>query len=393
MSAPAPRRRRRRPSADWSATAARWRCSTAPARATPAARADPRGDGARGHRRPPRRHRGHRRLPAGRSTWSPGSSATRATSCSSRRRRTSARWACSRPTSASVVHVADGRRRAACPRRCAQAIAASRARPARRSSSSTRSRTSTTPPASRRSPTGAPRCSRSAAAERSWSSRTTRTACSASTASRAAGAPRRRGRGRDLPRLVLQDVRARAAGRLGAGAARRAREAGAGPRRRRPCARRRSPRWPSRRTWPRTTGRGRSRRSARCTASAATPCSTSLDDLHAGRHAPGPSRPAASTSGSTLPDGPRRQGDAAARGDRAGGLRARAPASSPTASGRPVACGCRTATPSPSASARACAAWPASSRRSWSCAHTFGATRRPSTASGPTLHRRREHRP
>ena len=42
------------------------------------------------------------------------------------------------------------------------------------------------------------------------------------------------------------------------------------PRSRRPCARRRSTRWPSRRTSPSTTGRARSSRCARCTASGAT---------------------------------------------------------------------------------------------------------------------------
>ena len=44
-----------------------------------------------------------------------------------------------------------------------------------------------------------------------------------------AGAARRRGRGRHLPRVVLEDLRPRLPGRLGAGAAHGAREAGAGP--------------------------------------------------------------------------------------------------------------------------------------------------------------------
>ena len=90
----------------------------------------------------------------------------------------------------------------------------------------------------------------------------------------AACAARRRGRGRDLPRLVLQDLRARVPGRLGAGAARGAREAGAGP-----GVRDAVPAAvladgglgvPLRRT----TGRARSSSSARCTASGATRWST-----------------------------------------------------------------------------------------------------------------------
>ena len=77
----------------------------------------------------------------------------------------------------------------------------------------------------------------------------------------------------------------------------------------------------------------------------------------------------------------RRQGDAAARGHRPGRLRARARRSSPTASAS-QSCGCPTATPPPSGSARAYAAWPASSRRSWSCAQTFGASG-PSARAAP----------
>ena len=83
-------------------------------------------------------------------------------------------------------------------------------------------------------------------------------------------AARRRGRGRDLPRLVLQDLRARHARRLGAGAARRPREARARPGGRNAVPARLLPDGGRRRTSPSTTGRARSRRSGRCTASAAT---------------------------------------------------------------------------------------------------------------------------
>ena len=83
-------------------------------------------------------------------------------------------------------------------------------------------------------------------------------------------AARRRGRRGDLPRLVLQDLRARLPGRLGAGAARGAREAGAGPGVGdavpavvQPDGGLGVPRRA-------TTGAARSSSSARCTASAAT---------------------------------------------------------------------------------------------------------------------------
>ena len=64
------------------------------------------------------------------------------------------------------------------------------------------------------------------------------------------GAARRRGRGRGLPRVVLQDLLARHARRLGAGARTRSARSSCSPRSRPPCARRRSTRWPSRRTSP-----------------------------------------------------------------------------------------------------------------------------------------------
>ena len=98
----------------WPSSPPRWSPSAAPValqygsgQGDPrAARADLRGDVPGGHRRPPRRRRGHRRLAAWRWTWSRGSSATRATSCSPRHRPTSARSARSRRTRREVVHVA-----------------------------------------------------------------------------------------------------------------------------------------------------------------------------------------------------------------------------------------------------------------------------------------------
>ncbi len=73
--------------------------------------------------------------------------------------------------------------------------------------------------------------------------------------------------------------------------------------------------------------------------------------------------------------GHRRQGDAAARGHRAGRLRARAPRSSPTASA-PARCGCPSATRRPSGSARASAGSPACSRPEMELREMFGATAR-----------------
>ncbi len=84
---------------------------------------------------------------------------------------------------------------------------------------------------------------------------------------RAAG--RRAGRG-DLPRLVLQDVRARASGSAGRWPRTPYARSSCWRRSRRRSARRRSPSWPSRRTSTTTTGSARSSSSGRCTASGAT---------------------------------------------------------------------------------------------------------------------------
>ena len=63
----------------------------------------------------------------------------------------------------------------------------------------------------------------------------------------------------------------------------------------------------------------------------------------------------------------RRQGDAAPRGHRPGRLRARHRVLRRRLRRR-ARCGCRSATPPPSGSARACAGWPGCSRPRWSCA-------------------------
>ena len=124
-------------------------------------RGDLRGDGrSRGSRAHPEDVDGDRRLPAGAWTWSPGSSAIPATSCSPRgpvRRRARGVPA----PSAQVVHVAMDERRAD-PGRAVRAPSTALRRPVNGSSSSTRSPTSRTRPASPRPwPAGA-RSSRSA---------------------------------------------------------------------------------------------------------------------------------------------------------------------------------------------------------------------------------------
>ena len=123
----------------------------------------------------------------------------------------------------------DGRRRAGARRAAAGDRRTARGR-AGGSSSSTRSRTTTTPPASRCPRSGGPRSSTICRERRrAGRSRTTPTACSASTGSRYRALRADEAERGDLPRVVLQDLRARVPGRLGAGAARRPREAGARP--------------------------------------------------------------------------------------------------------------------------------------------------------------------
>ena len=110
-----------------------------------AARADLRGDGAGGDPGRPERRRGHRRLADGAGPRSPASSATRATSCSPRDRRTWVRWAASprtRPGSCTSRWTPTAWSPSCCARPCGR----SRRRGSCRSSC-TRSRTSTTRPA------------------------------------------------------------------------------------------------------------------------------------------------------------------------------------------------------------------------------------------------------
>ena len=189
-------------------------------------------------------------------------------------RRTSARWASSAPTRRRRAR-RDGRRTGWCPEALARGDRRRAGGRASGPSSSTRSRTSTTRPASPCPPSAAREvleiCRRGRRAGRS---RTTRTACSASTATRCRALRADDADGRGLPRLVLQDLRARASGSAGRWRRTPYARSSCWPRSRRRCARRRSPSSPCRPTSPSTTGGARSRRSARCTASAATRCST-----------------------------------------------------------------------------------------------------------------------
>ena len=224
----------------------------------------------RGHRGAPRRRGRHRRLPAGRRPGHPDLLRPR--------RRGDLRGAVVRRRARRLQGLPGrrgARRRWTTHGLVPDGAARRRSPPCRRpgggSSSSTRSRTSTTPPASRcrvarrrRDPRDLP------ARPTCWCSRTTPTACSASTASRCRALRADEADGRDLPRVVLQDVRPGLPGRLGAGAARRPREARAGPGVRdavpavvHPDGGLGVPRHS-------TTGRARSSSSARCTASAAT---------------------------------------------------------------------------------------------------------------------------
>ena len=203
------------------------RCSTAPARATRAARADLRRHGASRASRPRPTTSSSPSAASRRSTSSPASSATPATSSSPRRRRTSARSARSRPTRREVLHVPMDEH-GLVPDALREARGAARRAP----SSSTRSPTSTTRPAPRSRTPGATRCWRSARRPGSSCSRTTRTACSASTARRSA-------RSRRAPASTTSSTSGRSArpSRRACGSA--------GCSRRTPCAR--SWCWPPRR--------------------------------------------------------------------------------------------------------------------------------------------------
>ena len=144
-------------------------------------------------------------------------------------------------------------------------------------------------------------------------------------------AARRRGGRRDLPRLVLQDVRARASGSAGRWRRTRSARSSCWPRSRRRCARRRSARWRSRRTSRPHDWQGQVKQFREMYRERRDAMVEALDDLM-----PAAARWNVPDGGFyvwlTLPRRARRQGDAAACGDRPGRLRARAPRSSPTAS-------------------------------------------------------------
>ena len=147
-----------------------------------AARADLRRHAARGHPGAPRRRRGHGRHPAGGRPGDPDLLRSR--------RRRPLRGALLRRRAGRLPRLPvrrrarrDGRRRPAARRRCGRRSQRCR-RPGSAPSSSTRSPTTTTRPASRCRQGAARRCSRSAGRPTCWCSRTTRTACSGSTRSR-----------------------------------------------------------------------------------------------------------------------------------------------------------------------------------------------------------------
>ena len=233
---------------------------------------------------------------------------------------------------------------------------------------------------------GGPRCSRSASAPACSCSRTTRTACSASTATPLpALRARRPATGVIYLGSFSKTFAPGPAGRLGAGAARRTGEARARRPRRRCCARRRSPssrssdlpRAPSR-------GRSRSRCSGRCTASAATRCSTrSTSMMPAGTHLDPAGRRLLRLADAAR--GPRREGDAAARGAPRGWRTCPGTAFYADGSGarslRLSYC-----YPSPTGSARASAGWPTSSSEELELRDDV--RRRPSDRPDPPARRR-----
>ena len=163
-----------------------------------AARADLRGDAARGHRGAPRRRRGHGRLPAGGRPGHPDLLRPR------RRRAVRGPVVRRRAGRLQVLPVRrrarrDGRRRAG-PRGAGAGDHRGPGGRAGPSSSSTRSRTSTTPPASRWRRSAARRSSRSADAHDILVLEDNPYGLLGFEGEPHAGAARRRGRGRDLPR-------------------------------------------------------------------------------------------------------------------------------------------------------------------------------------------------
>ena len=124
-------------------------------------------------------------------------------------------------------------------RRCARRCDACAARGSTGSSSSTRSRTSTTRPASRWPSSGGREIARDLPPSRRRRPRGQPVRPARLRRARLPGAARRWTRGRDLPRLVLQDLRARACGSAGCWRRTRCARSWCWPPSRRCCARRR----------------------------------------------------------------------------------------------------------------------------------------------------------
>ena len=219
--------RRGRPSS--SPARARSRCSTARPGHPRAARADLRGDGAGGHPGRPERRRGHRRLADGAGPGHPHllrprrrrprrgavlRRRARAASRRTRRRSCTSRW------------TTTGWSRRRCARRCATL-------PRQRRRAEVPLHGPELPQPGRRDAVrraARARCSTICRGVRRRRLEDNPYGLLGFSGQHLPGAAARIDRGRHLPRLVLQDVRAGPAGRLGAGAARRAREAGAGRR-------------------------------------------------------------------------------------------------------------------------------------------------------------------
>ena len=349
-------------------------CSTAPARATRrCASRSCDGHGDRGHRARTPTTSSSPPAPSRRSTWSPGSSSTRATSWSPRRPATSARSGCSaptRPTSCTSRSTPTG----SIPDALDRTLTALRAAGRTREVALHRARTSTTRPASRSRVERRPQRARDRPPPRRAGARGQPVRAARLRRRAAAGAALARRRGRRLPRLVLQDVRARAT-------------ASAGRSRRTPCAR--SSCWPASR-------RSCARRSF--SQIAISPYLASHDWRHQiklyrelyrerrdamvaalAEHLPEatwtvPRRRLLRVG--AAPRGSRRQGDAAARRHRPGRLRARAPRSTPTARGGRTAPAAVVLLPHAGAHpSRACGGSPAWSTPSCELLETFGARR------------------
>ena len=211
---------------DWSPSAAPWPCSTAPARATPRLREQicevmPTSRASRA----PRRRRRHRRLAAGAGPGHPDLLRPRRRGARPRRRPTSARSATFAGLPGATSCTSRWTTTGWCPRRCARRIGAAARR---RQAGQVPLHDPELPQPGRRH---AVRPAAAGGARRSAASRRAR---ARGRPLRPAGLRRRSppramraddADGVDLPRLVLQDLRPRAARGLGARAARRAGEA------------------------------------------------------------------------------------------------------------------------------------------------------------------------